>query len=411
MDATEIVEGLAGFAGRGAGSDAERRAAAWLATELSRGRRAAAIETFWCRPNWALAHALHAALALAGSLMSLASPIAGTAILAAALVSIIADSLTGISIGRRLTNERASQNVVLAPLMSQDTGGAKPVRLILTANYDAGRTGLVYRDPLRRPAASLRRATRAATPGWLAWLSIATAWLLAIAIVRLTGHSSAAIGAAQLPPTVGVVVGVALLLELAAAPWSPSAGDNATGVAVAATLAQALEATPPRHVDVELLLTGAGDGNDTGLRRYLRRRRGERRPRNTVVLGFAACADGTLHWWASDGPLIPLRYAKSLRDLADRIAAEEPHLHLVPHEGRGTSPALAARAAGIPAITLGALDRDGLSRRSHQQDDTPAAVAGGALDAALQCALLMVDAIDVAVGAIEAARNAETAPI
>jgi hypothetical protein len=405
MDATEIVEGLAGFVGRGAGSDAERRAAAWLASALSSERREPAIETFWCRPNWALAHALHAALAIAGSLTSLASPIAGTAILAVALVSILADSLTGVSIGRRLTREHASQNVVLAPAIP-DTEDAKPVRLVLIANYDAGRAGLIYRDPLRRPAASLRRATRAATPGWLAWLTIATAWLLALAIVRLTGHSSGAISALQLPPTVGVLVGFALLLELAAARWSPSAGDNATGIAVAAALAQAVEATPPRNVDVELLLAGAGDWDGTGLRRYLRSRRGERTPRNTVVLGLAACAGGTPHWWVSDGPLIPLRYAQSLRKLAERIASAEPHLHLASHKGRGTTPALTARAAGIPALTLGALDLDGLSPRSHQQTDTRGAVDRDALDTVFQVALLMLDAVDAAVGELQATQAA-----
>jgi len=401
MEAIEIVEGLAGFAGRGAGTDAERRAATWLAAELSRERRDATIETFWCRPNWALAHALHGALALVGSLVSLASPIAGVAILAVALVSILADSLTGLSVGRRLTREHASQNVVISATPAAED--EKPMRLVLTANYDAGRAGLVYRDAFRRPAASLRRATKAA-PGWLAWLAIATAWLLAIAIVRLTGHTSGAIGALQLPPTVGVLLGAALLLDLGTAHWSPAAADNATGVAVAAALADALEATPPQHLAVELVITGAGDGDGTGLRRYLGSRRHGRSPGNTVVLGIAACADPEPHWWVSDGPLIPLRYARTLRDLAERLAAEEPYLDLRPHRGRGTTPALPARAAGIPAITLGTLDRRGLCARSHQPTDTPTAIDGDALEAELQFALLMIDAVDAAVGELQAGR-------
>src|SRR5581483_2026720 len=113
MEATEIVEGLAGFGGRGAGTDAERRAAAWLATELAGDGRQPAVQSFWCRPNWALAHALHAALAIAGSLLSLASAIAGVGVLAIALVSIVADALAAVSIGRLLNREHASENVVL----------------------------------------------------------------------------------------------------------------------------------------------------------------------------------------------------------------------------------------------------------------------------------------------------------
>jgi hypothetical protein len=46
MDAMEIVEGLAAVPGRGAGTDAERRAAAWLASELDRGGTEAFVETF-----------------------------------------------------------------------------------------------------------------------------------------------------------------------------------------------------------------------------------------------------------------------------------------------------------------------------------------------------------------------------
>src|SRR5579864_7817479 len=149
MEAIEIVEGLAGFAKRGAGTDAERRAAAWLASELSRDGEDAAIETFWCRPNWAMTHALHAALGVAGSLVSLLSPVAAIAILGVTLASIVADSLTGRSPARRLTRERASQNVTCTPATPDNQ---ERVHLIVTANYDAPRNGIVYRSWLRRPA-------------------------------------------------------------------------------------------------------------------------------------------------------------------------------------------------------------------------------------------------------------------
>jgi hypothetical protein len=396
MEPIDLVEGLAEFVGRGAGTDAERRAAGWLAGRLSPGDRDVAVETFWCRPNWALAHALHAALAVLGGLVSLVSGVAGATILAVALVSVLVDSLTGVSLGRRLTPERASQNVLVAPL--QQRPRETPVRLILTANYDAGRTGLVYRDALRRPTAITRRALQGFTPGWLGWLSIAIAWLLAIAILRLTSHTSHTIGAAQLPPTVALLVALALLLDVAVSRWSPSAGDNATGLAVAAAATRALEATPPRHLEVELVATGAGDGDQIGLRRYLADRKRERTSANTVVLGIAACGAGRPSWWHSDGALIPLRYGRRLRQLAEKLAADEPHLHARPHRGRGATPALPARIEGIPAITLGCLDENGLAPRSHQTSDTAERLDPEAFDAALHFALLVVDAIDAAVG-------------
>jgi hypothetical protein len=256
---------------------------------------------------------------------------------------------------------------------------------------------LAYRDPLRRACAALRRRTLGLAPGWLGWLSIAIAWLLAVVIVRLEGTHGHTIGVIQLPPTVGLVLALALLLELATANWSPAAGDNGTGVAVALELARALDAAPPRTLDVEVVLEGAGEGGQIGLRRYLRARRGERQAANTIVLGIAACSGGSPRWWSSDGPLVPLRYTRRLRQLAERVAADEPHLGATDNRGRGATPALPARMARLPAIAIGCLDRSGLVPRSHQSTDVAATIDADALEGAVQFGLMLIDAIDAAV--------------
>jgi hypothetical protein len=119
---------------------------------------------------------------------------------------------------------------------------------------------------------------------------------------------------------------------------------------------------------------------------------------NTVVLGFAACSGGTPRYWGSDGSLIPVRYARALRRLAGRVAADEPHLNVHSHIGRGSTPGLPARAAGLPAITIGCLDQGELAPRSHQQTDTAEAIAPTSIDRAIQFALLLTDRIDATVG-------------
>ncbi len=91
MAAADTVAALTGFAGRGGGTDAERRAARWLAGEIAgTRRRTAQVDTFWSRPDWALAHAWHVALALAGSLVSIGSPTIGGALVLAALACMAA---------------------------------------------------------------------------------------------------------------------------------------------------------------------------------------------------------------------------------------------------------------------------------------------------------------------------------
>ena len=397
MGIAETVAGLAGFERRGAGTDAERRAARWLCADPAGGARKLQIEPFWCRPNWALAHAWHVALGLTGSLLSVSTPLVGVVLIPVALLSVLADALLGISPGRRLTPERASQNVV-GPL---PTGERKPVRLIITAGYDAGRMGLAYRDLPRAASARARDLTRGLVPGWLGWLVIALAWLAAVAIVRLEGSNGTAIGVAQLIPTVGLVLALALLLELSSAEFGPSAGDNGSGVAVAIALARALDAAPPHRVSVELVLEGAGDGPGIGLRRYLRARRGALAPANALVVGIAACTAGAPRWWVSDGALVPLRYFARLRELCADVARDEPHLGARPHRGRGASPALPARVAQLPAITIGCLDERGLVPRSHQRRDAVEQLDAAALDRALQFGLLLVDAIDEHLGRSE----------
>jgi hypothetical protein len=411
MSTADTVAGLSGFDGRGAGSDAERRAANWLASKLAAGGRDTQVEPFWCRPNWALTHLWHVVLALAGSLVAVSSPKVGGVLIVIALLSVLADAITGRSLGRRLSPERASQNVISAG--DRDEGGDRAdvgrVRLLLTANYDAGRAGLAYRRALRRPFVRANASIGAAGPGWVGWLAIAMAWLLAVAIARVGGAGGGAIGALQLIPTVGLVLAAALLIELLTADHGPAANDNASGVAAAIALARALDSGPPRNLTVEVVLTGAGDGDGIGLTTHLRGARKTHTRTNTVVLGLAAAGGGKPRWWVSDGTLVPRRYFAALRELCERVAREESYLEAKPHRDRGASPARPARSMALPAIAIGSRDPDGLAPRSHAHADTAEDVDEAALDELVNYGLLVVDAIDGYVGRLRAPQPAATA--
>ncbi|MDQ6730847.1 MAG: M28 family metallopeptidase [Actinomycetota bacterium] len=395
MAAADTVTALTGFAERGGGTNAERRAAQWLAGEIAGARRTASVDTFWLRPEWALAQAWHVALALAGSLVSIGSPTLGGALVLAAIVFVLADAVTGVSPGRRLSPERASQNVVFpAPDLQ------RRVRLIVCANYDAGRMGLVYRPALRRAAAALRRGTGGRAPGWRAWLLLDAVGALVIAALRRSGDTGRSVAIAQLIVTVALILAFALLLEQASSRVGPAAGDNASGVGVALALVRALDVSPPRAVAVELVLTGAGDGSGAGLSHHLRAHPSPPGT-DTVVLGLAASAHGDPCWWTSDGSLVPLRFGGRLIALAATAATGVPGAR--PHRGRGGSPALPARRLGLPAITLGGLDPQGLAPLSHLPDDRADAIDPAATDRVLGLALTMVDALDAELAAASSA--------
>ena len=78
MRPLETTALLASFERRGPGTDAERRAARKLAQELFRAGHKVRTESFWCRPNWALAQAWHGLLAVAGSLLGALGEISAT---------------------------------------------------------------------------------------------------------------------------------------------------------------------------------------------------------------------------------------------------------------------------------------------------------------------------------------------
>jgi hypothetical protein len=375
MRPAETIAKLSSFEHRGAGTDAERRTAAWLASAVKTSVRDSHVEPFWCRPNWALAHAWHVALGLAGSLVAESDARVGGALILVALLSLVTDEASGLSLGRRLTREHASQNVV------SEAESDTQVHLIVTANYDSGRTGLTFRDPIRKAHAALANATGRIAPGWRGWIVIAFAWLIVIAVLRLEGHRGTLIGIVQLIPTVGLVLALALLLEQASARFGSGANDNSSGVAAAIAIVKALDPSPPRHLRVDLVLQGAGDGGGIGLRQYLRSRKSQRNAPNTVVLGIAPCDRGVPRWFRSDGALLPLAYFRELQKLCESVAREDPGLGAHSHRGRGFTPALPARERRLPAIAVGST-REG----------------GDALDSVVEFGLLLVDAIDAYVG-------------
>ena len=386
MTAAETASDLSSFTGRRGGSDAERRAALWLSDRLRSQGRAATIETFWCRPNWALAHAWHAVLGLGASVLIVSQPRIGGVLALVTMASIALDAATGRSLGRRLTPERASQNVVA--LDPAETPG--PARVIVTANYDAGRAGLVDRAAPRVLAATLRRAGAGGrlSLGWLGWLTIALLWLVVIAIARNAGSSGTVIDIVQLVPSIWLLVAIVALVELGLSPPSPAASDNAAGVAVALTAIAALDArTDGSAAAVDLVLQGASDRDPVGLRRYLSR--GGAARERPIVLGIAASGSGSPRWWRSDGPLWPLGYDRRLRELAaDACQAADGH------RGRGTTPALGARAVGLRAIAIGCLDDRGIVPRSHLRTDTPEQFDPSSIDATTRAAVAIITAIE-----------------
>ena len=198
------VDGLCSFAGRGACTDAERRAAVWLHDELRSRGHEAYVETRWVRPQRALTLALGALLAIAGSLLATASALPG--LIVAALGALVL-ALHAAGLPLPLLPRRATQHVL------------------------AGDAPLRHRRRLRRPAPwpraqrplAARSCDRRAAP------AICGVAVAAAAGARLAEVDAGWLGAAQLVPTVVLLSALAAAVDIAVSGWSPGANDNAAG--------------------------------------------------------------------------------------------------------------------------------------------------------------------------------------
>src|SRR6476620_6944111 len=138
MPRPDLVDRLAAIEARGACTDAERRAALLLRDELRARGAPARVEPLWVRPQWPASWALHAALGVLGTLLSVGVPVAGLAVLGATLVSFVLDVTGRAHLLRALFPRRATQ-LVVSSLPPQDR-----IRLVITASVDAPRTGAIF---------------------------------------------------------------------------------------------------------------------------------------------------------------------------------------------------------------------------------------------------------------------------
>lgn len=373
MSARHDIDALLRFDHRVAGTDAERRAANHLQRRLGELDRDARVEPISVFPAWHLAHALHATLAVAGSVLSVSNPILGTALAAFALVSIVGDSTGAFHLMRRLTGRRASQNVV------SEEDGDKEGTLVLVAHYDAARSGMVFgREPPVAPLAPLF------------WSIVA---IVACAALRIPGLEGKLLTALQFVPTVALIVHLPLLVDVALSDPVPGANDNASGVAAALRLAER-HGGRLEHFDLWVLFTGAQEGFALGAREFLRSRRRELSKTGTVFLNLDELGAGDVRFSRREGVLFGSRAHPQLRALCHELAEDDPEAGARPLRLRSASDAAAAQVAGYPAITITGRP----APHHHRPSDTPENVDDDSLERAFGFCSELIRRLDQEVG-------------
>lgn len=358
---------------RVAGSDGERRAARHLERRLGELGRDAVVEPTSVFPAWHLAYALHAALAIAGSVLAVEQPVLGTAIAAFALASVAGDATGAFHLVRRFTGRRASQNVV-----SADDDGKEGI-LVLVAHCDAARTGFIFGR--RLPAPSLAP---------LFWSTVA---VLACAALRIPGIEGKVLTAVQFVPTVVLIVHVPLLVDIALSDPVPGANDNASGVATALRLAER-HGGSLEHFDLWVLFTGAQESFALGMREFLRARRRELSRTGTVFLNLDELGSGDVRFSRREGLLFTSRSHPQLRKLCHELSEDDPEAGARPFVLRSVSDGAAAQGRGYAAITICGRP----APYHHLPEDTPDNTEDDALERAFAFCSELIERLDQEVG-------------
>jgi Peptidase family M28 len=337
VDPLPEIEALVAHHARAPGSDAERRAARHLAERLRELGREVRTEPIAIWPRWPLTHVVHAVAGIAGSVLAVGSPLAGAIVLLVVAVSAFGD-LTGVlPLLRRATGRRASQNVV-----SPEDGG-RPGTLVLVAHYDAGRSGFAFGHLGRLRVGPFE-------PFFWALLV-----LLACAVLRLVGADATPVTVVQYLATIVLIVSVPLLADVALSGVVPGANDNASGVAAVLGLAERYGGDLD-HFDVWVLLTGAEEGMELGMRAFLRAHRRALPRGTTAFLCVDEVGHGTVRYARREGYVLGQRHNRALVELCDQIAEEDDagdrRYGARSLASRTASDAYAARAAGYPAVSV-----------------------------------------------------------
>jgi Peptidase family M28 len=386
------VQDLVAFEGRASGTDAERQAAEHLAQRLRGLGRDADIEPVSVYPRWALTHAIHAALAVAGSIVSVGLPAVGIGLVLLALFSTLGDLTGTVFLVRRLTGRRASQNVV-----SREDGG-KGAALVLVAHYDAAHGGLLYDRRFVERRATVARRLRLPI-GLGAGFLIAMVVVLLCTLARGLGAESLIISIIQFIPTVGLIVGVLLLLDAQLSAPVPAAADNAAGVAVVLELVER-HGGQLEHLDLWALFTGAEESMALGMREWIRAHRTDLPSDGTIFLNIDKAGNGTVRYTSKEGFVLAAGSDGRLLDLCEQISEEDEDGRFGAREyvSRASSDAVMARARGYPAITVSALAALDYQPNQHQPTDTPDRVDEEAMARVRDFCSSLIERIDQNVG-------------
>jgi len=359
MRAFQWIRMLASLPGRLAGSASERAAAArvrdWL-EEL--GFEDVAQTPVPARPHPGRVLALHLALGALGAALG-----GGVGL---GLAWLAAESWRRETAGGARWLSRALRAPTSVDAVAR-AGARRPAqRVVLSADLDVASAGWIFREP---PAGFLlapgRRRSGIAGPSRALLLAA-----VALALASWLGATGFVLASARVLVVGGLLAGVLLGLQWALAPPSPGA-NGASAVAAMLTAAEQLLARLPEDAELWVVATGAAQVGGCGMQAFCDAH--DAWPRDSsYFIDFASVGGGALHFAHGSGRLDAAD--PRLFELARRLAASGLFGDVTACRGLAGSDAGVPAERGFAALSLLALEPDGLPRNHHRIEDLPEAL-------------------------------------
>ncbi|MFN8151781.1 MAG: M28 family peptidase [Solirubrobacterales bacterium] len=354
-------------------SPAELRAADLIARRLREQGLDARLEPFLGYSTFALPFAITMGAAVAPGLVPRRRRVARSGLALAAVAALLSEgSLVRTPLGD-LLSRCPSQNVVAT---IEPSAGAERT-LCLMAHLDTSRSGFMF-DPR--------------VVGWMnRWITLNSALVLAGLAEPLAGRSRIlrrvlGISRAALTGSLGILAEREVRgVDVA------GANDNASGVAVVATLAAELAARPLASTRVVVCLTGCEEAGTLGSRAFLR----DHETDGWLFLNVDNVAgSGSVRYLRREGVIAKWRADPGLIAAAEQTARAEPDLRMASEDAPAgltydSSPVL---AAGGRALTLSV--QDGFIPNLHQPSDTVENADADGVRRTLAAARGIVQAVD-----------------
>ena len=373
----EVVERLAQIE-RGAGSDGEAAAAAWLFERFKQAGCETEVEPAQFYDGYHRPIGTLTAVAALGGLLATRrhGRLLGGLLAAAAGVLIADDVSNATRIFRKLSGKpRRTQNVVAV------SGDPKAQRtLVILAHHDAAPGGIVFDDTVQAwlgqtfPGILERMDT--SFPLW--WLVLAGPALIAIgAATKRRGLT--------LVGTAASTLSTAAMADVGRSPIVPGANDNLTACAIEVALAEVLRANPVQGLRVLLVSCGAEEVIQGGIYSFAERHFPELDRERTWFLGLETLGSPILAMVEGEGPVVMEDYPDvRFRDLVAQAAADQRIPLRRGMRARNSTDATIPSHAGYPTATLVSFDRNKALSNYHQLSDVPENIDYGTVAQALQ---------------------------